>query len=376
VTPAAWAALLDGVDAVVNCAGVLQDGVADSAQAVHVDAPRALFQACKDAGVRKVIQISAMGADREALSRFSETKRQGDLSLTERDLDWVILRPSVVLGRGAYGGSALLRGLASLPFVLRPAKAGRLQVVQLDDVVETVAFFLRPEAPARVDIELAGPEQLPFEEVIARYRSWLGWRRPRPITAPYLLMNIGYRLGDLAGALGWRAPIRTTARREMVRGAVGDPSEWMAITGIDPQSMETALLRHPATAPDRWFAGLFVLKPFVFGVLAIFWIGTGLISLGPGFRIGAGLMREGGAGALSEPSVVAGALADIAIGTAIAFRPTARLGLYAALLLSIFYLVAGTVILPRLWADPLGPMWKIWPILVLIIAALAILDDR
>jgi hypothetical protein len=70
----------------------------------------------------------------------------------------------VILGRQAYGGSALLRGLADLPVLPALAGAGKLQVVQLDDVVEAIAFFLGPEAPSKVEVELAGPEQHSFEE--------------------------------------------------------------------------------------------------------------------------------------------------------------------------------------------------------------------
>jgi hypothetical protein len=50
--------------------------------------------------------------------------------------------------------------------------------------------------------------------------------------------------------------------------------------------------------------------------------------------------------------------------------------LWAALGLSVFYIVAGTILLPALWADPLGPMMKIWPILALNLLCLAILDER
>jgi hypothetical protein len=87
-------------------------------------------------------------------------------------------------------------------------------------------------------------------------------------------------------------------------------------------------------------------------------------------------MEEGGAGVLAGPSVVAGALADIIIGIGIALRPFARAALYAALALSLFYAVAGTILVPRLWADPLGPMLKIWPVIALNLVALAILDER
>lgn len=237
--PEAWRPHLEGVHAVVNCVGVLQDSAGDSTAAAHRDGPAALFAACEAARVRRVIHFSAMGVDRGGLSDFSETKRQGDAALTARDLDWVILRPSVVVGRPAYGGSALFRSLAALPFLPGQEEAGALQVVQLDDVIETVRFFLSPEAPARVALGVAGPERLSFEAVVAAYRRWLGHPPARP--APALFTGLTYRPGDVAGRLGWRPPIRSNARREMVRGAVGDNSEWIRLTGIRPKPLAAAL---------------------------------------------------------------------------------------------------------------------------------------
>ena len=189
-------------------------------------------------------------------------------------------------------------------------------------------------------------------------------------------MAVAYALGDLAGALGWRPPIRSAARREMVRGAEGDERPWAQAMGIEPASLSHALAAEPASVQEKWFARLYFLKPLVFGVFSLFWIGTGLVSLGPGYKIGVALLREGGVGDLSGPAVVAGALADIAIGIGIAVRPWARLALFGALAISLFYAAAGTALLPRLWEDPLGPLWKIWPIMVLNLVALAILDDR
>ena len=110
--------------------------------------------------------------------------------------------------------------------------------------------------------------------------------------------------------------------------------------------------------------------------MPLFWIVTGLISIGPGQEAGIALLREGGAGTLSAPIVMAGALADILIGLAIAVRRTSRAGLYAALAITLLYLVAGTLLLPRLWADPLGALLKALPIMVLNLLAIAILEDR
>lgn len=372
---AGWAPVLTGIDAVVNCAGILE-GARGEAERVHDTGPAALFAACEQAGVRRVIHISAIGVDRETPTRFSATKRSGEQALTGRDLDWVVLRPSVVVGEAAYGGSALFRGLAALPVLAEPPEAGELQIVQLSDLTQTIAWFLRADAPAKVALDLAGPDRLAFREVVARYRRWLGWKPARVVRQPKALAALGYRLGDFAAALGWRPPVRSVSGREILRGAVGDPEPWTHLTGIVPQSLDAALLARPASVQERWFAQIYFLKPVTFVVLVAFWIGTGIISLTAGYGIGVRMMQEGGAGSLSGPSVVAGALADLAIGTGIALRRYTRPALWAATGISLFYAAAGTAILPRLWADPLGPMLKIWPILVLIFLAMAILDDR
>ncbi|HKH01667.1 MAG TPA: SDR family oxidoreductase [Bradyrhizobium sp.] len=374
--PEKWLPFLRNVGAVVNCAGVLQDGGRENTEAVHVAGVDALFVACEQSGVRRIVHLSAIGVDRAQPSTFSASKYAGDRKLMARDLDWVILRPSVVLGRPAFGASALIRALASLPVVPLMPNTQPLQVIQLDDVVTTVSFFLSPDAPSRVALELAGPEKFTMGEVIAQYRSWYGWPPARSFTLPHPLSSLLYRLGDIAGALGWRPPVRTNAAREIARGAVGDPARWMALCGIRPRSLAETLALEPATIQDKWFARLYLLKPIIFVTLPVFWIGTGLISLSIGYQSGVDLMRSTGAGALSAAAVLFGSLADIGVGVAIAWRALTRYGLYGALALSFFYAFAGTILRPDLWAEPLGPLLKIIPIFVLHIVALAILDDR
>jgi uncharacterized protein YbjT (DUF2867 family) len=376
VTPQMWQPLLEGIEIVVNCAGTLQDGPRENVRGVHAQGPAALFLACERAGVRRVIHFSAMGVERMQPSDFSRTKLEGEQSLMASELDWVILRPSVVLGDGAFGASALFRALAVFPWLPVMPSTGNLQVVQLDDVVATVAYFASPEAPGRVTLDLAGPQELSFNGVVASYRKWFGWPPARPVKLSPFVSRILYWLGDAAGQLGWRPPMRTTAAKEIVRGATGDPREWMERTGIRPLSLEMALSSRPVTVQERWFAKLYFLKALTFIVLPLFWIATGVISLTVGYQIGIDLMHRGGAGVLAAPAVIAGALADIAVGVCIAYRPLSRWGLYGAIFLCLFYALAGTIILPELWNEPLGPLLKIWPILVLHLIALAILKER
>src|SRR3954454_18260782 len=87
--PEDWLPHLAGVDAIVNCAGVLQDSARDSTRGVHVEGVAALFAACERGGIRRVVQLSAIGVDRETPTAFPRSKREGDEALMQRNLDWV-----------------------------------------------------------------------------------------------------------------------------------------------------------------------------------------------------------------------------------------------------------------------------------------------
>src|SRR6516165_9376825 len=114
-----WRQRLRGVDAVVNAAGIFQGDTANSLETVHVTGPRALFEACAELRIQKLIQISALGADDQAKSKFHLTKRKADslcvtLAKSHQLLGWTVVRPSLVIGRGGQS-TALFAALGALP---------------------------------------------------------------------------------------------------------------------------------------------------------------------------------------------------------------------------------------------------------------------
>jgi hypothetical protein len=132
----------------------------------------------------------------------------------------------------------------------------------------------------------------------------------------------------------------------------------------------------PASVQERWFAGLYLLKPVILGSLALFWAGSGLASLGPGYAGGITMLRQGGVEALAPFAVIAGGLTDLLVGIGIAVRSSALPALLAGLAVSLGYALAGSVVTPWLWLDPLAALLKIAPIMALHSAALATLGDR
>src|SRR6185436_1652137 len=123
--------------------------------------------ACARAGVRRVILISAVGVGADENTRFARTKHAAEETLKGKDLDWVILRPSLVVGRSVYGGMALLRALAAIPFVLPIAReSATFQPVQVTDLASAISFFLKPDAPSRRIVEIAGPQRLTLAQIV------------------------------------------------------------------------------------------------------------------------------------------------------------------------------------------------------------------
>lgn len=91
-----WRPLLVGFDAVVNCVGAFQSSRRDRLDLIHMEAPAALFSACEQAGVRRVVHISAIGAEPESPTEFGRTKAAAEAALRTSALDWLILRPGVI----------------------------------------------------------------------------------------------------------------------------------------------------------------------------------------------------------------------------------------------------------------------------------------
>ena len=374
-----WLPLLEDIDAVVNCVGVLQDGARDNVRRVHVEATTAMFAACEKVGVRRVIHISAVGGDRTAPTAFARSKAEAEADLAARHLDWTILRPALVLAPVAYGGTALLRALAAVPLVTPVIAAdAKLQLVSADDVAETVAHCLSPGAAVKARWDLAHPTVHTLGDVVVALRDWLGFR-PRPMwRLPRGLAAAIAAFADAIGYLGWRSPARSTALRQLTEGKmVGDPAPWMEATGIGPKSLQHILLERWPGAADRWFARLYLLKPLVIVAIALYWVATGVITLGPGRAAALAHLKAAGLPPwLAEPVLLAGAYFDYAIGLLLLLRPLTRFVLLLMLVVTPAYLIVGSVLAPQLWLDPLGPFLKIVPLLLATMLALAILDDR
>lgn len=374
-TAADWAPLLAGQDIVVNCAGALQDGPQDDLAASQERAMLALYAAAARAGIRLVVQVSANTADAGAETTFLSTKRAADRALASSGVPHVILRPALVIGRNAFGGTALLRALAALPGPIPLAYADNpVATVAVDDVAAAVAAAVAGTLPADGDYDLAASEILRFRDLVALHRVWLGLPPARILSLPGFLARPVGVLADLAGRLGWRSPLRSTAMKVMA-GGVSAGHQGAAPPGLALMPAVQALARHPAGVQDLWFARLYLIKPLVVVTLSVFWLLSGLVPLLDPARAAAFLQPFMPAPAAFLATFLTCVL-DIALGFAVLYRPWTRRALLGMLAVSVTYLAGGTILTPDLWLDPLGPFVKVLPSMVLAGVAIAILEER
>jgi uncharacterized protein YbjT (DUF2867 family) len=369
-TAAHWAPLLEGVDAVVNAAGALQDGARDDLAAVQDRAMQALY-ATAGSSERPpfIVQISARTDGSAADTAFLGTKKSADDALKASGVPHVILRPAVVLSRNAHGGPALLRALAALPFAIPVIHAENpIDTVGLDDVATFVSDAITGKIAPGSDIDLASEERHSLADLVVLHRRWLGLPEAPVVPLPTWLARPVTLGADIAGWLGWRSPFRSTAMRVMQEGVTAKRNAGLS-------GAKAVLAANPAGAQDLWFARLYLLKPVIILCLSLFWLLSGIVPL---FNMTPATVHF--AGLLSPPLAIAAViltcLADIVLGAAVLFRAHAKKAMIGMLALSAAYLGAATLVEPSLWLDPIGPLVKVLPSLALTLVGLSILDER
>ena len=373
-----WLPLLVNIDIVVNAAGALQDGSRDNLEHIHHTAIAALVTACESIVGMWLVQISAPGAAADATTEFMRSKSRGDDAIKRSNLHWVVLRPGLVIGPNAYGGSALLRMMAAFPWAYVPAFAGkRIQTVAMSDVAQVVLEAAEGCLPARIDVDLVAPAPETLQQLIDRLRVWMGvGPASMSIAVPGLAVGIISWFADLLGHLGWRSPLRSSVVLALENEVVGDAAKLRQLRGADLMSLEQTLAAMPATIQERWFASLALLMPVMVATLSLFWLLSGLIGALSVDRAAAVLPSSVGSFQIAKMLVLGGTTVDILLGAAILNRPTARLACMGMFATSIAYLVAGTVLTPALWLDPLGPFLKVLPAMLLAAVTWVVLEER
>jgi uncharacterized protein YbjT (DUF2867 family) len=366
---ATWRGRLSGIDAVVNAVGILRESRAQPFDAVHDAAPRALFDACVQAGVRRVVPVSALGADDEAASRYHLSKRAADRHLLGLPLQATVVQPSVVFApQGASAGMFLM--LATLPLAALPGGGvQRVAPVHLDDVVGAVVAALDAADPPRC-VEAVGPACMSLRDYLDTLRRALGLGPLRVAHVPMPLVRASARVVQhVPGSL-----VEPDTIAMLERGNCAPPDDLTRLLGRAPRAAE-AFVPAALRAMTRRDAQLRWLLPLLRVSVAFVFIATALLSFGvyPIDASRALLAPLGLRGSTADLAIHGGAGIDLALGLAMLLPRSRRFAYVAAIALVVAYTVIITVAMPAYWLHPFGPVLKNLPVLAALVL-LAALD--
>jgi uncharacterized protein YbjT (DUF2867 family) len=362
-----WLPRLEGIDYVVNAVGILRETRTASFQALHVAAPVALFRASHRAGVRKVLQVSALGADEQATSAYHRSKKRADDALAALALPWVIVQPSLVFGFGGASATLFTR-LAALPIVPVPGDGTQaIQPIHVDDLTAAFVRVLQTSEYDRQRIAAVGPRALTLREFLGILRRGMRLGDARFLRVPMALVRIAAAAGDrLPGVLLDRESLGM-----LVRGNVGPATQITGVLGRTPRPPEQFVEPEWAQAVATE-ARLAWLLPLLRVSVALVWIVTGIVSLGiyPVEESYALLGRVGLTGIAAALALYGAAILDLAFGVGILLmrrRRWRRWSWRAQMALIAGYTGIISFCLPEFWAHPYGPLTKNLPMLVAIL---------
>lgn len=349
-----WVPKLAGVDVVINAVGIIRERGAQTFENIHTLAPQVLFAACAKAGVKKVIQISALGAD-QGTTRYFTSKHAADQYLSQLPIASTIVQPSLVFGLGG-SSTALFTMLASLPVTPLPSGGSqRVQPIHVDDVVAAIQEIIANPATNRRTIALVGPEPISLKEFLRRLRQRMQLPHPWFVTIPSVVMRA----------------IASVA--QFIPGSMLDPETLsMLEAGNTAPSNDTQRLLHGSPRPPeqliadgqreamRREAQLGWLLPMLRISIALVWIWTGIVSLGlyptqDSYEL---LTRTGISATLAPLMLYGAASLDLLVGIVTLVKN--RLGWLWPLQFAIIlgYTMVITIDLPEFWLHPYGPLSK------------------
>jgi len=223
-----------GMDAVVNLVGILHETRRQGFRDCHVELPRKVAQACRRAGVRHLLHMSALGADPKGPSAYQRTKGEGEAAVREAagEMPLTIFRPSVIFGEGGGFLELFARLVRALPVLPLAGARARFQPVWVEDVARCFTAALGDAQTFGQTYELGGPRVYTLEELVRYVAATLGRRRA--------VLRLPAPLGQLQALVLEHVPGKPMTRDNLASMRVDNvcANPFPAVFGFQPAALE------------------------------------------------------------------------------------------------------------------------------------------
>ncbi|MFQ5646112.1 MAG: complex I NDUFA9 subunit family protein [bacterium] len=163
---------LSGCRAVVNLVGIIRESFPTTFRKVHVEYVQRLLKAARKQGVKRIIQVSAVGASAHSIHPYLRTKYEGERLLRESGLDYTVFRPTFMYDRGGLAIETFIRQVRRLPVVPVIGDGSyRQQPLFAGDLAAGIARSLAGKSFIKKTYQAGGPEQLTYNQLLDRIGS-------------------------------------------------------------------------------------------------------------------------------------------------------------------------------------------------------------
>jgi len=236
-----FAQKMEGCDAVINLVGIIYERGKSTFEAVHHIGTRNLVEAARKNGVRRFVQMSALGARASNASAYHTTKFAAEEEVRNSAIPYVILRPSLIFGPGSEFIQQMIRLMRAAPF-LRPVPGTgeyRFRPIHVSDVVECFAQALTKVKADGKTIDLVGGEALTLSEIGDTIAHCLNVRKTA-VRIPMPLMRL---VAAMFATLPVEPPVTLDQLRMLEEGSTADPAMMQQVFGITSLGFREAIRR-------------------------------------------------------------------------------------------------------------------------------------
>ncbi len=369
-----WLPRLKDVDVVVNAVGIIKERGEQTFERLHYKTPVALFKACEQAGVKRVIQVSALGAEEDSTTEYHKTKHAADEALRALNVPSVIIKPALIYGVGGASWN-FFRSISALPVVpiIGDGKTP-VQPIHIDDVVYAITSAINIPLKGSKTVDLVGSQELTFETYLEAMRKWMGLGKMRKVYVPF---SVARFIAPVSLLLD-NVPLSRDVITMLEQSKVYDPQKCADSLGVRPTGFEERLTHMVATPARRMYSRIYFLQYLLSLSLAFLWIWTAYVSafVHPVESSYALLGKLGISQAMAPFALYGACVLDFLIGLAMLFRYRLYQVCWLQIGLIGFYTIVLSVVAPEMWSDPFGPLSKNVPIVFTILLVMGMQEKR
>lgn len=227
---------MQGCDAVIHLVGIIVEKGTNTFERVHHLGTRNVVEAAKRTGIKRFVQMSALGVRADGVAPYQTTKWKGEEEVRNSGIPFCILRPSLIFGQGDGFVTQMIQTMRSAP-LFRPVPGDgkpKFRPIAVEDVTTCFLRALTYEAATNQTVDLGGADELTLNEVLAEIARCAGVRKPA-VHIPMPLMMAGAKVVQ---KLLKNPPVTVDQLRMLLEGSTCDIGPMKRIFGVNPRGFK------------------------------------------------------------------------------------------------------------------------------------------